>query len=157
LIFTCECDLTPIAEQPILVTQKKKNGGPLRSNSDSGSLRALLCQTFTLPVGYVSRNKKIIILSPLCPRCQGQGNNNIKRKKIIIIPKQHASPSRQSTTAKVSFLFCCVARVVDAAAPYMATYILTYVHTYMQTMYCYLHVYFIIFYMSFTPSFPVTK
>ncbi len=23
LIFTCGCDLTPIAEQPILVTQKK--------------------------------------------------------------------------------------------------------------------------------------
>ncbi len=79
----------------------------------------------------LSIKKKIIIiilLSPLCPRCQGQGNNNIKRKIIIIIPKQHASPSCQSTTAKVSFLFCCVARVVDAAAPYMATYILTYVH-----------------------------
>jgi len=57
LIFTCECDLTPIVEQPILVTQKKKGAtSPLRSNSDSGPpLRALFCQTFTLPVGYVSR------------------------------------------------------------------------------------------------------
>ncbi len=54
LIFTCGCDLTPIAEQPILVTQKKNAAGPLRSNSDSGPLRALLCQTFTLPMGYIS-------------------------------------------------------------------------------------------------------
>ena len=55
LIFTCECDLTPIAAQPILVTQKKNAASPLQSNSDSSPLRALLYQTFTLPVGYVSR------------------------------------------------------------------------------------------------------
>jgi hypothetical protein len=58
LILTGECDLTPIAEQPILVIQKKNAAGPLRSNSDSGPLHALLCQTFTLPVGYVSRKKR---------------------------------------------------------------------------------------------------
>jgi hypothetical protein len=44
-----------LRSNPYSHPKKKRAAGPLRSNSDSGPLRALLCQTFTLPVGYVSR------------------------------------------------------------------------------------------------------
>ena len=89
-IFTCECDLTPIAEQPILVTQKKNAAGPLRSNSDSGPLRALLCQTFTLPVGYVSCTLQAVVI--MYSACQ-----SISKIKLLGLVK-----SRQNKTALIT-------------------------------------------------------
>jgi hypothetical protein len=41
LIFTCGCDLTPIAEQPILVTQKK--GPPVPYGPTVTAARSVLC------------------------------------------------------------------------------------------------------------------
>ena len=78
-MFTCECDLTPIAEQPILVTQKKNAAGTLRSNSDSSLLRALLWQTFTLPVGYVSCNGQYRVA------CIGQYRVLIQSQQRVIL------------------------------------------------------------------------
>jgi hypothetical protein len=40
-IFTCECDLTPIAEQPILVTQKKTP--PVPYGPTLTAARSVLC------------------------------------------------------------------------------------------------------------------